>query len=72
VRNKLGGSKMANKKWIVLWVKGGRVGSFPLTKKKLEQLKKQFHLGLIQRDITGTEHYNIEAVRRKTRKKAGR
>ncbi len=56
-----------NKKWIVLWQRGGRVGSFGLTKMNLDELKRQFYLQLIQTDYTGSKHYNILGV-----KKAGK
>lgn len=47
------------KKFIVLWANGGRIGSFPRTKKNLAELEKRMNLYLIQEDITGTVHYKI-------------
>jgi len=54
-------------KWIILWKDGARKGSVGLTKKNLDELKRQFHLQLIQTDYTGTQHYNVLGV-----KKAGK
>lgn len=53
-----------NKKYIVLWVKGGRIGSVVNTTENLLKLKTELLLSPIQRDITGTEHYNVLSVRK--------
>ena len=61
--------KRRGKKWIVLWVKGGRIGSFKNQKKTLQLLKEKFSMSLIQTDITGTLHYTIFGVIKNAKKK---
>lgn len=51
------------KTYIVFWVNGGRIGSVPLTERNLVEAKQKLHLSLIQRDITGTEHYSVLGIR---------
>lgn len=46
-------------KWLVLWVKGGRIGSVELTDSNLKRLQSEFIMYLIQRDASGTEQWNI-------------
>ena len=48
--------------WIVLWLKNGRLGSVANTPENLVALREQLHLGLIQRDTNGTEHYEVFGV----------
>lgn len=50
-------------KYIVLWVKGGRVGSIELNKFNLDYLNKQLRLNLIQTDISGTMHLNVMGIK---------
>ncbi len=57
-------------KWIILWKDGGRMGSVGLTKKNLAELRRQFSLRLIQKDLAGHEHYDVVAVK-KAGKRAG-
>ena len=47
-----------NKKYIVLYVKGGRVGSFPYTSDASDALRKE-GAQLLQRDVSGTENWNL-------------
>jgi hypothetical protein len=47
------------KKWLVLYAKNARIGSLPLTDQNLGGMKALFCMSLVQRDITGTEHWNI-------------
>lgn len=47
------------KKWLVLWKDNGRIGSVELTPENLAYLKQRFCMDLIQRDATGTEHWNV-------------
>ena len=54
---------MSNKKYIVLWKDNLRLGSVEHTPGNLTQLKLEFHLGLIQRDMTGTDHYAVWGVK---------
>jgi len=56
-------------KWIILWKDGVRKGSVGLTKKNLEELKRQFYLQLIQTDMAGHKHYNIFGVKKEERKR---
>ena len=46
-------------KWLVLWVRGGRIGSVPLTEESLAHYKLNYCTDVIQTDITGTVHLNI-------------
>lgn len=42
---------------VVLWRKGDRLGSRPLA--ELPQLREKFRMTLIQRDASGTEHWEV-------------
>jgi hypothetical protein len=52
-----------NKTWLVFWVRGWRVGSVENTPANRAEAAKR--LGrvsrLIQRDVTGTEHWEVFA-----------
>jgi hypothetical protein len=56
------------KKWIVLWVHGGRIASFPLTINNFDILSRTFYLSLEQQDASGTVHYNVLADKKLTKK----
>jgi hypothetical protein len=43
---------------MVLYVRGARIGSRPLTDKPAV-LSAFPYLSMIQRDVTGTEHYHV-------------
>jgi hypothetical protein len=45
--------------WLVLWVRGGRIGSVPLTPENKTTLQAEFCMSLMQIDITGTEHWHV-------------
>jgi hypothetical protein len=47
------------KTYIVLYLRGGRVASVINTPENLAHLKSQFCLSLIQKDVTGTLHYDV-------------
>jgi len=47
------------KTYIILYVKNGRIASVDNTSENLDYLKKRFCLSLIQRDVTGTLHYDV-------------
>lgn len=49
----------APKKWMVFWKNNQRIGSLELTEMNKRQMKSICNLTLIQRDITGTEHYEV-------------
>ena len=55
---------MKSKKFIVLYLKGGRIGSVPLTKRNKDEARKCMRLSLIQTDMAGSEHYNVLGVNR--------
>lgn len=50
---------MTKPKLMILYSKGRRIASVPLDKR--EKINNEFHVSLIQRDVTGHEHYNIVA-----------
>jgi hypothetical protein len=52
---------MDNRQWLVLWARGGRVGSVELTEENKQRINQEFCTSLIQRDASGTEHWNIIA-----------
>lgn len=52
-------------KFIVLWHNRGRIGSLEHTSANIKALKDKYHLMLLQRDYTGTEHYEVSGPRRK-------
>lgn len=52
-------------KWLVIWAKNARMGSVELNETNLNTLQAGFVMSLIQRDSTGTEHWEVVAVRRK-------
>ena len=52
--------------YIVLYVKGGRFGSRPLTDKPT--LESLVHYTLLQRDPSGAEHWDVIGIRKKNRK----
>jgi hypothetical protein len=54
---------MRAKQFIVLWKDGGRIGSVDKTKENWKYLDKRFCMGLIQKDVTGTEHWNVFGVK---------
>jgi len=53
-----------NKQWIVLYVKGGRIASRSISDKDI--LQKMFYYLLIQRDIDGSEHWEVMGMKRGT------
>jgi hypothetical protein len=54
-----------NKKWIVFWFKGNRIGSVENTESNWKQIKELFHYNIIQTDITGTIHLNVLSLTNK-------
>lgn len=54
---------MECKKYIVYWVKNVRIGSIELTNENIKESKKKFNMNLIQKDITGTEHYEVISIK---------
>ena len=54
--------------YIVLWKDNSKLGSLPYELDTLDTLNAKFYLSLIQRDITGTEHYEVLAKRCRTTK----
>jgi hypothetical protein len=46
-------------KWIVFWLKGGRIGSVELNESNWIEIKKTFIYDVIQTDVTGTVHLNL-------------
>jgi len=58
------------KKYIVLWVNGGRVGSRPLAEKNL--LESLVRYRVLQVDKSGTEHWDVLRLRRKGERLTGR
>jgi hypothetical protein len=58
--------------YLVFYTQNARIGSVPNTPANQAAARKIMVLSLIQRDITGTEHYNVlslrSASRRATRK----
>ena len=53
------------KTYLVLWLRGGCIGRLPLT--ELEAARRLLHMSLIQRDISGTEHWNVFGEVRRSR-----
>ena len=54
-----------NKKWIVFWFKGKRIGSVENTELNWKQIKELFHYTILQTDITGTIHLNVLSLTNK-------
>lgn len=52
-----------NKKYIVYWFKGKRIGSVEFTLANWIQTKKEFYYRIIQTDITGTMHLDIIGIK---------
>ena len=48
-------------RYIILYIKGGRVGSFPFEYK--EELNRIFNKQVDQIDANGTEHWDIFGIR---------
>jgi hypothetical protein len=61
-KNPLTQGRSPSGKYIGLYVRGARVASFPLTKENLAEVKKNFNVGLIQEDITGSLHFNVFGI----------
>lgn len=47
------------KKWMVFWKNNARIGSLELNEMNKRQMESICILTLIQKDITGTEHYEV-------------
>lgn len=45
--------------YLVFYARGARIGSVPSTPENLSAAHKLMHLTLIQRDVSGTEHYSV-------------
>ena len=45
--------------YLVFYARGARIGSVPNTPENLTAARALMRLSLIQRDITGTEHYAV-------------
>lgn len=55
-------------KWLIIWAKGARIGSFELTAANLAYFQGEFYLSRIQVDQDGHEHWEAIAPRRKCRR----
>jgi hypothetical protein len=53
----------SNKKWIVFWFNGNRIGSVELTESNWDHIKEQLIYSIIQEDVTGTVHLNIMGIK---------
>lgn len=53
------------KKWIVLWKRNERLGSFELNESNWEIIKRKFIYNTIQTDVTGTVHIEIFGIKNK-------
>jgi hypothetical protein len=53
-----------NKKWIVFWFNGIRIGSIELNESNWIQVKEQLIYNVIQEDITGTVHLDVLAIKK--------
>lgn len=51
------------RRYLVLWLRGSRVGSVKLTPAAIAEARELLILRPIQRDRTGTEHYAVLGVR---------
>lgn len=51
------------RRYLVLWLRGSRVGSVELTPAAIAEAHELLILRPIQRDRTGTEHYAVLGVR---------
>ena len=60
---------MEGEKWLVLWVRGGRIGSAPLTEENKAKVRSQFHTSIIQIDASGTEHWDMIGPKKKQKQK---
>jgi hypothetical protein len=49
--------------YLVFYVRGARIGSVVSTPASRAGMHRLMRVSLIQRDITGTEHYHVLAVR---------
>ena len=49
----------SNKKWIVLWKNGNRIGSIELNESNWNHVKEEFNYSIIQKDVTGTIHLEM-------------
>jgi hypothetical protein len=52
----------SNKKWIVFWFNGNRIGSVELTESNWNQTKKELIYNVIQEDVTGTIHLEVLGI----------
>ena len=55
---------MENKQWIIFWINNHRIGSLELTDETRNEAKSMFNMNLIQKDITGTEHYEVYGMKK--------
>lgn len=62
-----------SKKWIVFWLRGGRIGSVELNELNWIEINKTFIYSVIQTDITGTVHLDVFRIKKtnKTNKANG-
>jgi len=54
-----------DEQYYVFWADGKRLASTNkkyVTEEEFSEFKKEFCIELIQKDITGTEHYNVIAM----------
>ena len=56
-----------NKCYIVLWKRNARLASVELTNDNYNYLAERFYLSLIQKDITGTLHFEVLGIKAKRR-----
>jgi hypothetical protein len=61
------GAAVKTKRFIVFYLKGGRIGSVPLTSRNKTEARACMRLSKIKTDAGGTEHYNILGVNRDCR-----
>lgn len=47
----------------MFYARGSRIGSVPATEANWYEASRTMRLVLIQRDITGTEHYRVDGLR---------
>ena len=58
----------SNKKWIVFWFNGGRIGSVELNESNWNQIKDELIYNIIQTDVTGTVHLDVLGITDKSNK----
>lgn len=54
-----------DKQYYVFWKGEQRMGSVNKTDRNFNHMNDQFHMRLIQKDASGTEHWDVHGIKKK-------